>query len=81
MTTGPLLSFAINGKGIGRGARVASGEPIRIEASVLLDPGVDDLDRLEVIGPGTVLATQEAGSGGWVEVEHRVTASRSTGSW
>jgi hypothetical protein len=78
VTTGPLLSLSINGKGMGDELRVAAGAPLAIEASASLNPDIDRLDRVEIIEQGTVVATQAAGARDSVEVEHRATASRST---
>ncbi len=71
VTTGPLVSLSINGKGMGEELRVAAGAPLTIEASASLNPDIDRLDRVEIIEQGTVVATQAAGARDSVEVEHR----------
>jgi hypothetical protein len=79
VTTGPLLSISINGKGMGEELRLAAGAPLTIAARASLNPDFDRLDRVEIIEQGAVVATQKAaGSGDAVEVEHRATASRGT---
>jgi hypothetical protein len=78
VTTGPLLSFSINGVGMGDEVRVSAGAPLTIAAQASLNPDLDRLDRLELFEQGEVVATQAAAKGNAVHLDHRAIASRST---
>lgn len=63
VTNGPLLSLAINGQGIGSELNVDLGENIVIEATAYLNPDIDQLEKLELIQQGTVIAEVTSGRG------------------
>jgi hypothetical protein len=79
VTTGPFLNVAINSKGIGEEVRLAAGEPIRIEARAWMSPDIDQLDRIEIIEQGAVIAKSGGSSPGEpILLGHTAKASRST---
>jgi len=89
VTSGPLLSFSINGAEMGEEIRVAAGEPLRITARASLLPDLDRLERLELIEQGEALASQTAAAPGvgpaaaassdyTLVLDHCATANRST---
>jgi hypothetical protein len=79
VTSGPLLDVSINNKGMGDEVRVAAGEPLRIEARAWMSPDIDQIDRVEIIEQGAVVAKSGGGASGEpVLLGHDATASRST---
>jgi hypothetical protein len=63
VTNGPLLSLSINDKGIGSEMDLAEGDTLVIEASTLLNPGINKLGKLELIHQGKVIAETTATDG------------------
>jgi hypothetical protein len=77
VTNGPLLSFSINGKGMGEELRVKKGTRLDISALARLNPDVDTLDRMELVVLGDVAETKAAGGKDRVEIKKSITADKS----
>lgn len=54
VTSGPLVTFTVNGSPAGARLRVAAGDRVRVEAEV---ESIFDIDRLEIVANGDVVAT------------------------
>ena len=71
VSNGPLLSFELNGRGIGSEVRAESGESLSFELSATMSPDLGRLERLELIRNGEVIATDTATTGGEIlELTH-----------
>jgi hypothetical protein len=56
VTNGPMLEFAVNGQGMGSHIEMSPGDAIEIVATASMNPGVEKLDRLELIAHGEIIA-------------------------
>jgi hypothetical protein len=81
VTNGPMLTFAINGKGIGSELRLKSGMKLTIEATASINPDIDALDSIELIEQGVVVKTVKAKNIGETQLRlHHETTARH-GTW
>lgn len=55
VTTGPMLSFSVNGQDIGSEIQVDEPSQVQIEGTILFDPDQDDVNIIEVIQNGKVI--------------------------
>jgi len=60
VTNGPLLDFTIDGRGPGATIDLDGPSTVTVEATVRFDPTRDDVDRLEIVQNGQVVAMQPA---------------------
>ena len=80
VTNGPLLSLAVNGKGIGSELNVVHGQSLTIEARAHLNPDIDQLDRLELIEHGKVITQVKSIKGEQsLSITHNIKAIK--GGW
>ena len=63
VTNGPFLEFTVNGHPMGDEIHVARGAPLDVVGSAEMNPDVDELDRLELVVLGDVVATERASGG------------------
>ena len=77
VTNGPFLELTVNGQGMGEELRVERGARLDIVAEARLNPDVDELDRLELIVHGDIVATETAGDQERVELRTELTAEHS----
>jgi hypothetical protein len=63
VTNGPILDLTLNGQGMGSEVRLSKGDMVDISASVVLNPDVGTLARLELIKHGEVIASDSSGEG------------------
>ena len=77
VSNGPFLEMTVNGQPIGSEIHVNEGETLDIVAEVDLNPAVDELDRLELVVFGEVVATQEANGNNRIRFETEITAEHS----
>lgn len=79
VTNGPMLTFSVNGQGMGTELNVKPGDSLVIEASAALNPDFGALDRLELIEQGEVVRIVSARDAqGKLRLEHRALASHGT---
>jgi hypothetical protein len=69
VSNGPMLSFHVGAAAMGEAVDIEAGESLLLHAQADVNPDLDDLERLELVVHGEVVAAA-AGPGG-VEVEHR----------
>ena len=62
VTNGPLVSFTLNGDGMGSEVRLDGGAAIEVQASAQINPDIGQLSRIELIKHGEVVAS-ESGAG------------------
>src|SRR5688572_33409289 len=62
VTNGPMLEFTVNGRGMGAELRLKSGDKLIINASALINPDIDSLERLELVEQGEVVKSVIAGN-------------------
>ena len=55
VTTGPILEFRVNGKGMGEEVKLSQRGSVQLEGRVRFDPTWDDVEHLEVIENGQLL--------------------------
>ncbi len=80
VTNGPMLTFTVNGQPMGSLLNVKRGAPLTIQASARINPDIDQLERLELVVHGDVVASVAAGEKSEaLKLTHRLTAD--TGSW
>lgn len=78
-TNGPILSFELNGVGMGGEISLSGGEGITINAVASLNPDIDRLDRIELIEQGEVVREVISDAGSDVlELTHALTAEHGT---
>ncbi len=77
VSNGPFLEFTVNGHEIGEELRVEPGARLEIVAEASLNPDVDQLDRLELLVHGEVVASEAAGGRDRVRLRTEITADRS----
>ena len=79
VTNGPILSFEINGFGMGDNISIANGERLTINAEASINPDIDQLDRIELIEQGDVIREIIADAGSNVLIlSHELTAEHGT---
>jgi hypothetical protein len=79
VTNGPLLEFSINGAGPGEQVDLGGGGALESRGTVRLNPDLGELDRVELIVQGEVVATVEAEPGAnEVKLDHRLVPASST---
>ena len=80
VTNGPMLTFEIDGRGMGSTVGVVRGDVLNVEATARINPDIDALDRLELVAHGDVVATASApDSDGTLTLRHQLTAT--AGAW
>ena len=80
VTNGPMLTFQINGQGMGSALSAARGDVLNVEATARINPDIDELDRLELVAHGDVVASVSmSDSEGTLTLRHQLTAS--AGAW
>lgn len=80
VTNGPMLALTVNGKGMGADVRVKKGSLLTIEARATLNPDIDQLDRIELIQQGEIVAKASSKEGaGELRLKHEIRAEQ--GSW
>ena len=80
VTNGPMLTFEVNGRGMGSAVSVARGDVMNVEAVARINPDIDELDRLELVAHGDVVASESTpDSEGTLTLRHQLTAR--TGVW
>ncbi len=80
VTNGPMLTFEINGQGMGSAMSAGRGDVLNIEATARINPDIDELDRLELVAHGDVVASvSTSDSEGTLTLRHQLTAQ--TGAW
>lgn len=80
VSNGPLLSLDVDGAGMGGELRVEAGRTVEVRASARLNPGLDRLDRLELVAHGRVVASVTSASGAeTLTLTHRLQPSH--GLW
>ena len=77
VTNGPLLEVTANGRSLGEELRLERGARVDVVAAASLNPDFDQLDRLELVVHGEVVATQAANGGDRVQLRTTLTADRS----
>jgi hypothetical protein len=77
VTTGPLLEFSVNGKGMGEELRVKKGTPLDVDIETRLNPDVDALDRVELVALGEVIETRRASGSDRASLKKRIVADHS----
>ena len=55
VTTGPLLDFKINGKGLGEEINLANADSVLIEIDVIYDPGDGSVNKIELVENGNIV--------------------------
>ncbi|HJO04117.1 MAG TPA: CehA/McbA family metallohydrolase [Acidobacteriota bacterium] len=80
VTNGPMLSFEVDGHEMGSTVRAARGDRVRVTATARINPDLDDLDRLELVAHGEVVAmVSEVEADGSLSLSHELVASQ--GVW
>lgn len=80
VTNGPMLTFGINGRGMGSTVRVVRGDVLNVEATARINPDIDTLDRLELVAHGEVIASVSMpDSDGTLTLRHQLTVA--AGAW
>ncbi len=80
ITNGPMLTFEVDGHPMGSTLRAAPGAKLLVEATARINPDVDELDRLELVVHGDVVATvSEVEPDGSLRLRHELSAA--TGAW
>lgn len=77
VTNGPFLEFTVNGQSMGSELQVKKGDRLRIHAEVRLNPDIDDLDRIELISQGDVIATKTADGSDRITFDTEIVADAS----
>jgi hypothetical protein len=77
VSNGPMLSFHVGAATMGGAAEIEPGESLLLQAEADVNPDLDELERLELVVHGEVVAV--ADGPGRVEVEHRLIPE--TGCW
>lgn len=57
VTSGPVLNLDVNGASMGEEIYINEGEQVRIRAEASVNPDLDQIDRLELVVHGGVVAT------------------------
>jgi hypothetical protein len=70
VSNGPMLSFRVGAATNGEAVEIEPGESLLLHAQADVNPDIDELERLELVVHGEVVAATD-GPGG-VEVEHRL---------
>jgi len=78
VTSGPMLTFTVNKRTMGETIEIAQGESLLVKASAQVNPGFDEIDRLEIVVHGTVIASSDKlDRNGLVSIEHELVADES----
>lgn len=77
VTDGPFLDFTVNGHQMGDEVHVPQGSKLDIVAHAQLNPDVDQLDRLELVVLGDVVAAESAHGQDRVKLDTQITAEHS----
>jgi len=80
VSNGPMLEFEINKQGMGSHLKVKPGGRLSIKATAIINPDVDQLDRIELIEQGEIIKTVSSSSGD-VELNLEHTTAAQQGSW
>lgn len=80
VTNGPILEFAVEGRGIGDEVALPKPGPVSVEGRVLCDPARDRIERVEVIENGMVVKTFE-GEEGAPEIRFQFQHEVAEASW
>jgi hypothetical protein len=78
VTTGPMLEFTVNGRGMGSELHVKSGDPLLIRAAASINPDIDELSSLDLIEQGDTVRSVSAQSRGRTELHLDLTATHGT---
>jgi hypothetical protein len=79
VSTGPMVSLTVNGRGPGETVDVAPGTPLRVRAQAFGHPDQVRVQALKILGHGKVLAQAVDGDGASLTVDHEVPATH--GIW
>ena len=76
VTNGPMLEFTVNGQVMGSRIELSPGDEIEIFARASMNPGIESLDRLELIVHGEVVATASSvAEDGSLSLNHKLNVS------
>ena len=79
VTNGPILTFKLNGFGMGEEVSVSSGDEIIVTASASINPDIDQLDRIQLIEQGEVISETVSDAGSEIlELSHTQLAEHGT---
>lgn len=80
VTNGPMLDLTINGQGMGSTLKVDKGAVLTIKARAKINPDIDQLDRIEIIQQGEVVARAISKNGAQeLHIQHEIRADH--GNW
>ncbi len=77
VSNGPIIEFTVNGDSVTNEYEVHRGEQIRIKARAAVNPDYDQLDRLELVALGQVIASSGKLDGDSITLEHEFEAATS----
>lgn len=77
VTNGPLLDFTVNGQEMGSEIHPARGQVLHVHAEVRLNPDIDQLDRIELVSQGDVVASRKADGTDRIVLDSEVPADAS----
>jgi hypothetical protein len=77
VSNGPMLSFHVGAATMGEAVQIEPGESLQLHAQADVNPDLDEVERLELVAHGKVVAATN--SPGRVEVQHRL--SPAAGCW
>src|SRR5262249_22232896 len=63
VTNGPLLELSVHGQEMGAELHVKTGAPLVLEARAVINPDIDQLDRLELFEQGEIVSSSRSRSG------------------
>ena len=78
VTSGPMLNLNVNGASMGDELIAKAGEPVRVYAEASVNPDFDNLERLELVVHGEVVAmVDKLNSGNRLVLEHTLNPTES----
>ena len=81
VTNGPILELSVNGEPMGSDMLVSSGDQLAVVAEASLNPDIEELDRLELIVHGDVVASVNlAAKDNSLTLRHTIRADTSVGN-
>ena len=63
VTSGPMMSLTVNEQPIGSAVNIAKGEKVTVTVTASVNPDIDQMDRIELVVHGKVVATMHSESG------------------
>ena len=80
VSNGPMLELSVNGLGMGAELTLESGAELTVVAGASLNPDIENLDRLELVVHGEVVAaTANVGADNSLSLDHTIAVDR--GLW